>query len=136
MLDVLSFIASNASALGVVGAAIAFIWPVVQFVMVRKREQQQKEFEAFHRLVKELVSPDPESKVAWIDRQAAVAFELRRFTFYHEYTYRMLLSLRVRWANDPEFAYPRLIEEIDLTVNHIRDKQKSKAWVTYSPSTK
>ncbi len=120
MKDLLTTIAANAAALGILGAAIAFIWSVVQFALVRKREEQHREFEIYHRLVKELVSPDPESRVVWIDRQTAVLFELRRFHRYHEHTLRTLLGLREKWSNDPEFSFKRLLEELDLTVEHIR----------------
>ena len=75
----IALLAQNAAGLGVIGAAIAFAWSIVRFVLDRRKELQDKEFEAYHQLVKELVSPDPESKVLWIDRQAAVVFELRHF---------------------------------------------------------
>ncbi len=123
MNELLAIIASNATPLGVLGAAIAFMWSIVQFILVRKRDEQHREFEVYHRLIKELVSPDPESKSVWIDRQTAVLFELRRFKRYHEHTLRTLLGLREKWANDPEFKFPRLLEELDLTVTHIRKKR-------------
>lgn len=94
MNEVLAMLATNAAALSAVGAAIAFVWSIVQFVLVRKRDQEHREFEIYHRLIKELVAPDPESKVAWIDRQTAVLFELRRFKRYHEHILRTLLGLR------------------------------------------
>ena len=123
MKELFTLITSNATALGIFGAAIAFMWSVVQFILVRKRDEQHREFEIYHRLIKELVSPDPESKFVWIDRQTAVLFELRRFKRYHEHTLRTLLGLKDKWANDPEFKFPRLLEELDLTVAHIRQRK-------------
>ncbi|MES2950686.1 MAG: hypothetical protein V4858_19305 [Pseudomonadota bacterium] len=120
MNEVLTMLTTNAAALTAVGAAVAFIWSVIQFVLVRKRDQEHREFEIYHRLVKELVATDPETKVVWIDRQTAVLFELRRFKRYHELTLRTLLGLRNKWSNDPEFNFPRLLEELDITVEHIR----------------
>lgn len=120
MKDFFTALASNAAALSILGAAIAFIWSVVQFILVRKRDEQHREFEIYHRLIKELVSPDPDSKVVWIDRQTAVLFELRRFHRYYEHTLRTLTGLREKWSNDPEFKFKRLIEELDLTAEHIR----------------
>lgn len=118
--DMFDLITKNAAALSIIGAAVAFMWSIVQFVLVRKRDERHREFEIYHRLVKELVEPDPESKVIWIDRQAAVMFELRGFKRYHEFTLRTLLGLRKKWTNDPEFTFPRLLEELDLTVENIR----------------
>lgn len=122
MSELLTTITNNAAALSILGAAIAFIWSIVQFILVRKRDEQHREFEIYHRLIKELVSPDPESKVIWVDRQTAVLFELRRFTRYHEHTLRTLEGLKEKWANDPDFKFARLLEELDLTVKHIQPK--------------
>jgi hypothetical protein len=58
----------------------------------------------------------------WIDRQAAVVFELRHFPRYYEFTERMLKGLREKWSKDPEFRWPRLVEEIDLTLAHIQKR--------------
>lgn len=124
MKEVLLFLTENAAAIGIVGAAIAFVWSVVQFILVRKRDEQHREFEIYHRLIKELVSPDPDSKVVWIDRQTAVLFELGRFRRYHEHTLRTLLGLKGKWASDSDFKFPRLLEELDLTVDYIRRNAK------------
>ena len=118
-----SWLTSNAEALGVLGAAITFVWSAIQFILVRRKEQQAHEFQAFHRLIKELVSPDEINKFIWIDRQMAVVFELRHFNRYYDVTVRRLSGLREKWCADPEFRWTRLIEEIDLTLEHIR-KQK------------
>ena len=115
---------TNAVALGIIGASLTFIWSVIQFALVRKRDEEHREFEIYHRLIKELVAPDPESKVAWIDRQTAVLFELRRFKRYHEHTLRTLQGLREKWSKDPGFTFPRLLEELDLTVEYIRNKNR------------
>lgn len=127
MNDILVTLTTNAAALGSAGAAVTFIWSVIQFILVRKRDEEHREFEIYHRLIKELVSPDPESKVAWVDRQTAVLFELRRFRRYHEHILRTLLGLREKWSNDPEFRFPRLLEELDLTVGYVR-RQRDRPW--------
>lgn len=123
MTDLLKTLTENAAALTILGAGIAFIWSVIQFILVRKRDEQHREFEIYHRLIKELVSPDSESKSVWIDRQTAILFELRRFKRYHEHTLRTLIGLKNKWSNDPTFSYPRLLEELDLTVSHIRARK-------------
>lgn len=58
----------------------------------------------------------------WIDRQAAVAFELRHFPRYYEFTEPTLVTLKKKWAGGPNFQRARLIEEIDLTLKHIQKK--------------
>ncbi len=120
--QLLGWLSSNAG-LGILGAALAFIVSTIMQIVQRRAEGREREFQAFHRLIKELVAPDPESGKAWIDRQAAVVFELRHFRRYYEFTERTLKGLREKWVADPDFQWPRLIEEIDLTLHHI---QKSK----------
>jgi len=119
----LAQLTTYAAGLTALVAAFALVWSVVQFALVRRRDQQHREFEVYHRLIKELVAPDPESKVVWIDRQTAVLFELRRFKRYHEHTLRTLRGLHDKWSKDPEFKFPRLLEELDLTIEHIRRGQ-------------
>ena len=101
---------------------MAFVWSTYQQVTQRKAEARERDFQAFHRLIKELVSPDPESGVPWLDRQAAVVFELRHFPRYFEFTERTLRGLKEKWTSDPEFRWQRLIEEINLTLDYIKNK--------------
>jgi hypothetical protein len=103
--------------LAAVGGALAFFWPVYQFFAVRKRDAANREFETFHRLVRELVEPDEKTKTLYVDRQAAIIFELRHFKRYHEFTKRMLSGLREAWKDKPNGS--RLLQEIDLTISFI-----------------
>lgn len=102
-----------------VGSAIAFLWPVYQFFAVRKRDAANREFETFHRLVRKLVEPDNKTNTLYIDRQAAIIFELRHFKRYHEFTKRMLSELQEAWKDKPNGS--RLIQEIELTIAFIEN---------------
>ena len=115
----IAWLSSNAVSLGVVGAAIAFITSNIQQFIQRRMESREREFLSFHRLVKDLVTPETQDGKIWEDRQAAVAFELRNFPRYYEFTERMLLRLKKIWS-----AWPRLVEEIDLTLKHIEQNKK------------
>jgi hypothetical protein len=106
-------------AVSALGASIAFMWSAIQLVLVRRKDQQAREFDTFHRLVKELVAPDEKTGTTWLDRQIAVVFELRHFQRYYEITARILFGLRQTWAG----ADPRLIQEIDLTLSYIRKRK-------------
>ncbi len=75
---------------------------VYQFFLIRERESATKQFEAFHRLVKELVEPDEKTNVLYVDRQAAIAFELRHFPRYHAFTLRRLKSFLAKVERDQE----------------------------------
>jgi hypothetical protein len=110
----INWLASNVTGLSVIGAVMAFFWPILQFVITRRRDLQFREFETYHRLVKELLDGDR------IDHQAAVIFELRYFPRYYEYSARMLARLRVDLLH--QVKAERLIEEIDETLTFIGRK--------------
>jgi len=105
---------------GAVGAAIAFVVSIFQFLAVRKQESHQREFDKYHWLIERLVEPDEKGKV-FLDKQIAVVFELRHFPRYYECTERILSGLRTHW-NRPE-EYSRLLSEIDFTLQYIREKK-------------
>lgn len=119
----LDWLSSNATGLSILGAAIAFTWSVAQFILVRRKELEAREFESYHRLIKELVSMDPETKSLWMDRQIAVIFELRHFPRYYEVTARILTGLREYWGQDAQLQSSRLMQELDLTLAYIRQKR-------------
>ena len=72
MNDVLKWLSSGLS-VGAVGAAIAFVISVFQFVSVRKRESREREFNQYHESIKHLVSSDEKSGPR-LDRQIATVF--------------------------------------------------------------
>lgn len=122
MAQVIGWLSSNAAGLGILGAAIAFAWSTIQQITQRKSESRERDFQAFHRLVKDLVSPEATGGVMHLDRQAAVVFELRHFPRYYDFTKRMLIGLKKAWTADSKTQWPRLIEEIDLTLEYIQRK--------------
>ena len=91
-----------------------------QYFDVRKREQDLKEFENYHKLIKELVMPDENTQATRIDRQTAIIYELKFFPRYYEFSNRTLKWLKEKWNYDNQF--PRLIEEINLTIEFLNRK--------------
>jgi hypothetical protein len=74
------------------------------------------------------VSPERNDGLVYVDRQAAIVFELRQFPRYYGFTERMLGRLRKKWVKEqaPHWAEDQappdnvLIDEIDLTLQHIK----------------
>jgi hypothetical protein len=122
----LEWIGNHLAALGALGASATFIWSAIQFFLGRRQDRQTREFEAFHRLIKELVEPDERSGATWVDRQVAVVFELRHFPRYFEVTYRILAGLREAWGQH-QGNTTRLLEEMDRTLSYIRKQKPNKA---------
>ncbi len=116
LLVILKDYAVQLSALG--GVAV-FLFGVYKFQAERKATHYWKEFEVYHKLVKELV--EPVEGGTYVDRQAAIIFELRNFKRYHPYSLRMLRGLKQKWAADPNMS-PRFLDEIDTTIKFLERK--------------
>ncbi len=125
MIKLLEAFSSNAVILSGVGVAVAFVWSICRYAIDRHSEHKSRQFEVYHRLVKELVTPDPSTGLQ-VDRQAAVVFELRHFPTYFEFTTRML-EFQKHYFSSTENLEKRtleyLINEIDLTLNYIRNRR-------------
>lgn len=93
---------------------------VVQYFLTRSSDAHNRQFEAYHRLIKELVQP-AENGFTYIDRQCAALFELRRFKRYREVTLRILGGLQSEWANGS--YQPRLLRELELTIEFLTDSR-------------
>jgi hypothetical protein len=115
---ILEAIKNYGVSLSAIGATIAFIWGAFKYLVERRSTHYWREFEVFHTLVKELVEPQNQEKAMYVDRQAAIMFELRNFKRYYPYSLRMLNGLRIKWSAVPN-QYPRLIEEIELTIEFL-----------------
>jgi hypothetical protein len=123
MIELLEFLKEYGNQLSAVGALIAFLIGGHKYITERKESHFWKEFEVYHRLVKELVEPNSREGAMYVDRQTTIMFELRNFKRYHPYSLRMLRSLKAKWASAPN-QFPRLIEEIDLTIQFLELKTK------------
>jgi len=118
--NTLLWITDNAAALGVVGAALGALFPLFQYVDVKKSENKKHTFEAYHKLIGDIVDP-PSPR---LDRQVAAIFELRNFKEYFPVSIRILNGLRLDWiTHHPEKT--RLFTEIDLTLSYIKKRCKS-----------
>lgn len=102
------------------GVAVAFIFGVYKFQAERQASHFWKEFEAYHKLVKELVQPPTIDGALYIDRQTAILYELRFYKRYFPHSLRMLRGLRKKWTTPDQFL--RLLEELDLTIDFISSK--------------
>ena len=124
MAQFVTWLSSNtAAALSILGAAIAFIVSTILQIVQRKAEADERQFRAFHKIVEKVVSPERTDGMVYIDRQAAVVFELRHFPRYYDFTERMLGRLKKKWVADPAPHSDVLVEEIDITLKHIRQNR-------------
>jgi hypothetical protein len=99
-----------------------FLWTTYQYFDTRKRDQDLREFEIYHKLIKELVQPDGENGL-YVDRQTAIIYELRNFKRYYPFSYRTLVGLKEKWSK-VDGQFPRLLDEIEQTINFLKRKNK------------
>jgi len=106
----------------IVGIA-TFIWTAYRYFDTRKREQDLKEFENYHKLIKELVEPS-EKGLVYADRQAAIIYELKNFKRYYPFSYRTLIGLQEK-SKKLGNPTPRVSEELELTIKFL-ERYKNK----------
>lgn len=110
--------------IGLLAILAPLIWAVCQHYSSLKQEQQAKEFDNYHRLIKELVQPANPDELMYLDRQMAIVYELRNFKRYYPVTYRILKGLKKQWE-EKDAKYQRLLNEISLTIAFL-EKRKVK----------
>lgn len=101
MTELLQFLKEYGSQLSAIGAASTVMIGGYKYIVERKEAHFWKEFEVYHKLVKELVEPSQSGGAMYIDRQAAIIFELRNFKRYYPYSLRMLNALKSTWSKAP-----------------------------------
>lgn len=109
----------NKEFLGIAIAFLGVIIPLMTFLIGKNKEQQQTNFEKFH---KDLINGlSNQEKSIGLDQQVAIIFELRNFSKYYPVIKRILVDLREDWETQKE-QYPklvRLIKETDETISYI-----------------
>lgn len=104
---------------------LGIIFSIYKYLDTKNREQNRKEFEQYHQLIEDLVEPKSDQKPLYMDRQAAVVYELKHFKRYYPLSLRTLKNLRKTWS-EKITEDSRLIEEIDITIEFLKQKVKDK----------
>jgi hypothetical protein len=121
--DVFNFLKSYGPQLTLLGTMAAFVFGAFKFFHERRETHHWKQFEAFHKLVRELVEPVSQEQPLYLDRQCAVVYELRHFKRYYPYSLRMLKRLREKWCNTDTVG--PLIAEMDLAIAFIQSQVRT-----------
>lgn len=105
---------------GPLGFALAFLtacWAVWNYFSIKRAEEETRQFQAFHQMIKGLVQGDNEKIVPFVDQQLAVIYELRNFPQYYPVILRILERSKESWSG---WWADTLINEADLTIDYIR----------------
>ena len=107
----------DTSTIAMVLAVITFLWKCIEFFVTHNNDAKNRQFEAYHRLIKELVQPSEDGKT-YVDRQCAAVFEVVRFKQYEPVTIRILTGLRDDWKAQG-VLHPRLARELELALSSL-----------------
>ncbi len=108
-----------------ISAVLVFGLGVYKLQAERKATLFWKEFEVYHKLVKELVEPHVENAPMYAERQSAIVFEMRNFKRYYPFSLRMLKGLDEKAASIQNIS-PNILNELKLTITYIERKLKQK----------
>ena len=111
----MQWLTDHQPSIAIVLAVAALLWQFIQFVITHNSDAKTRHFEAYHRLIKELVKPEDGN--TYVDRQCAAVYELARFRQYRELSKRILSGLREEWGQN---LHPRLAKELDIALNELK----------------
>lgn len=122
--NIFRILAAHWQQVSATGAGAVLAFGIYKFYAERKTALYWREFEIYHKLVKELVESESQSGEIYSDRQTAILYELKNFSRYYPHSLRMLKGLREQWDKTPG-RFPRLIEELDIAIATISKKHTS-----------
>jgi len=121
---VVNWIVINTDLIGTTVALLAFLVSLgslavsaYRFVELRRAEQEQRNFENYHKLIAETVEGARNGQVMKLYSQVAVIFELRNFKKYKSVTARILNGLMAEWL--ARKVDQKLIDELRLTIDAV-----------------
>lgn len=120
MNEALELLTKYGGAFSAIGAAIAFVWSVVQFFSARTREARFREFETFHKLIKEITEPQNTNNY----RQIAALFELRFYPRYYPITLRILKQSREHAASLADTSSD-MMKEVNILIGFIEHRSNT-----------
>ncbi|MCK9614850.1 MAG: hypothetical protein M0R48_05010 [Candidatus Omnitrophica bacterium] len=117
----IEYLKANIEGVGILISVVSIAWTAVRYINLRSQEIKQKRFEVYHSLIKDFVQPEPSTGKTYLDRQVAIAFELRNFFEYYDLSLRLLEGIYNSWAeNAKDTQRNRLLKEIQLTIDYIK----------------
>lgn len=102
--------------IGIIVGYISIIQPIIGLTRSQNRINKEQRFKTYHELIDHFSGANGTPK---LDRQIAVAYELRRFKEYHPVTKRILTDWKNINLSATDNNQNRLIKEIEETLLYI-----------------
>lgn len=110
----------------VISAALALflggMWTVMTFFQKIKAEKEQKNFDRYRLLSKEITVGKDGDQTPYIPFQLDAIFELRSFRKYYPRSLWMLKHLRERWLVAPNYTESH-VRELEETISYIAHRK-------------
>lgn len=108
--------------LPILGACLAFLWGVFQFLINRKRESDEAQFKRFHDVIRKIQHDIDEGKHTspYVEIQIAAIYELRFLTRYHQVSEIYLASKLCEWQSLTGIYQTVGVQTILSTLEYIR----------------
>lgn len=115
----IDFFIKNKEFIGIVISIIGVITPLYMFLLAKRKEQQQINFERFHKNLMNGLS-NQEAKLG-LDEQIAIIYELRNYPGYFPVIQRILNFQIRRWTPKvkEDSKYQELLNEANETLSFI-----------------
>jgi hypothetical protein len=121
MTQLAGWLSSHAAALSIVGVAVTWMVSTILQIAQRRAEAREREFQAFHKIMAELLSsPSEEKSKSWYAVAVSI-YEMRHFPRYYEFTERMLIRMKENTYDDPNCVI--VTKEIELTLKYIQQNK-------------
>ncbi len=128
---IINFLNTNYGALTVlISIATGLFWfiyrifKLFKYISEKHKEFKDKQFEKYHRLIKDLSQSDTPGEPIKLDRQIATVYELRNFPDYYDVSIRILTGW-VKAKNDAtQEKHNRLYDEMELSIAFMQQKNK------------
>lgn len=98
------------------------IWVITKYMADNSKEKRWREFDTYHKMIKDLVQPEKPEDTMYIDRQCALIYEFRFFPRYYPQTYRMLKFFQ---NYNGSWEHERIRAELAASIDAIEARQNS-----------
>jgi len=114
----IKYVIDNKEFFGILVSFFAIIIPLTTLIYTKRKEQEQNNFEKFHKVL--IAGLSNQSTKIGLDEQVAILYELREYPKYYPVIKRILKFQINRWNSQllKNPHYRLLITEADLTLRY------------------
>jgi hypothetical protein len=110
------FVSTNLAVLTALAGVLTAMMAALRYFMERAKDARWKEFDTYHKMVKDFVQAEDKDSAMMIDRQCALIYEFRFFRRYYPQTLRMFRFLK---AYSGSWQHERIQAELEAGINAI-----------------